>query len=91
MILVSDTSVLLDLERELKPFGGNDLRQRGLRVEASTVTVSSGCSIACSTKPLSAQMTCTRVFKRSAFILAAGCRKPRFEGDSLAATHDPGL
>ena len=57
MILVSDTSVLLDLERgsllaasfrlpfefavpdllyerELKPFGGNDLLQRGLRVEA---------------------------------------------------------
>ena len=57
MILVSDTSVLLDLERgsllvasfrlpfefavpdllyerELKPFGGDDLRARGLRVEA---------------------------------------------------------
>ena len=57
MILFSDTSVLLDLERgsllaasfrlsfefsvpdllyerKLTPFGGNDLRQRGLRVEA---------------------------------------------------------
>jgi len=57
MVVVSDTSVLIDLERgslltasfrlrcgfavpdllyerELKPFGGADLRKRGLRVEA---------------------------------------------------------
>ena len=57
MVVVSDTSVLIDLEkgslltagfrlgcgftvpdllyeRELKPFGGDDLRKRGLRVEA---------------------------------------------------------
>ena len=57
MVVVSDTSVLIDLERgslltasfrlgcgfavpdvlyerELKPFGGDDLRRRGLRVEA---------------------------------------------------------